>query len=223
MAEKFDEFMEEVENDIRQEKFLKLWEQYGKYITYALATILIGIIGFNLWSQYDNRQRNKDSDILVGAQDYISMSRHGEALSALKSIATTAVAPYNILSRFNEAAILSEGEQAQKDEALKLYQELIDSRKLDQVWHDLAIYNKISLQSDMANANWDNLLTEITAIDLESSPIAALASELKAILLMQKGDTIQAGEIFVKLAQDKNAPSGVSMRSQLMAQIISAS
>jgi len=222
MAEKFDEFMEEVENDIRQEKYMKLWQQYGKQITAAITVALIGIIGYNLWSQYDYRQRSKNSDIMIGAQDYMAMNRHGEALSALKTLGDKAVAPYNVLSRLNEAAILSIGEAEQKQEAIKIYQDLIAMHGVDKAWQDVALYNKIALQSNMADTNWDSLLTELNVIDLETSPIAALIKELKAAILLQKGDKAQAGEIFVKLVQDKNAPSGVAMRSQLMAQIISS-
>ena len=51
MAEKFDEFLEEVEKDIRQEKFLKLWKQYGKQVIGVFSAIIVIIIGYNLWGQ----------------------------------------------------------------------------------------------------------------------------------------------------------------------------
>lgn len=223
MAEKFDEFMEEVENDIRNERYMNLWNRYGKLITGFVVVGLVCLVGYNLWSQYDFRQRSKASDVLVGAQNFALQQRHGEALSALKNLGDSAAAPYGILARVNEAGILSSGNANQKQQALKIYQDIIDTKRLDKVWHDVAVYQKVALQSEQSDANLESLLKELEAIDLEHSPIAALASELKGVLLLQKGDKTQAGEIFVKLAQSKTAPDGVVMRSQLMTQMISAS
>lgn len=222
MAEKFDEFMEEVENDIRNERYMNLWNRYGKFITGFAVAGIICLIGYNLWSQYDFRQRSKASDILIGAQNFALQGRQGEALSALKSLSDSTIAPYGILSKINEAGILSSGDANQKQQALKVYQDIIDTKHLDKVWHDVAIYQKVGLQSEQGDANLESLLKELERIDFERSSIAALALELKGILLLHKGDKTQAGEIFVKLAQSKTAPDGVVMRSQLMAQMISA-
>ena len=222
MAEKFDEFMDEVENDIRQEKYMNLWNRYGKIITGFIIVSLLSLVGYNLKSQYDFRERSKASDILIGAQDYAAQNRHGEALSALKNLAATSPAPYTILAKINEAGILSIGEAAQKQQAIELYQEIINTKGTDAVWHDLAVYQKIALQLEQTTSNMDELLKELDGINLDHSPIAPLLTELKGIILLQKGDKIQAGEIFVKLAQSKTAPEGVVMRSQLMTQIISS-
>lgn len=221
MAEKFDEFMQEVENDIRNERYMNLWNRYGKLITGVTILGLSCLVGYNLWSQYDFRQRSKASDILIGAQNFAVQNRHGEALSALQSLNNT-VAPYGILAKVNEAGILGIGEAGQKQQAIKIYQDIIDTKSIEKVWHDLAVYQKVALQSEQSGANIETLLKELGAVDMEHSPIAALASELKGILLLQKGDKTQAGEIFVKLAQSKTAPDGVVMRSQLMTQMISA-
>lgn len=223
MAEKFDEFMEEVESDIRQEKYMDLWNRYGKFLMGGTLVGLICLVGYNLKSQYDFKERGKSSDILIGAQDYISQNRQGEALGALKSLADTSTAPYTILAKINEAGILSIGEPVQKQQAIQLYQEIINTPGTEPLWHDLAIYKKITLELEQSSASIDSLLKDLEGIDFDHSPIAPLLSELKGIILLQKGDKTQAGEIFVKLAQSKTAPEGVVMRSQLMAQIISSS
>lgn len=223
MAEKFDEFMDEVENDIRQEKYMNLWNRYGKFIMGFTIVGLVGLVGYNLKSQYVFRERSKASDILIGAQDYAAQNRQGEALSALKNLTENSTAPYTILAKINEAGILSIGEAAQKQQAIQLYQEIINTHGTEALWHDLAIYKKIALQLEQAEPNVEGLLKDLEGIDLDHSPLAPLLSELKGIILLQKGDKAQAGEVFVKLAQSKTAPEGVVMRSQLMAQIISSS
>ena len=40
MADKFDEFLEEVEQDIRQERFQKIWNKHGKTIIAIVVAIL---------------------------------------------------------------------------------------------------------------------------------------------------------------------------------------
>lgn len=223
MAEKFDEFMEEVEKDIRQEKYMNLWNRYGKLLTGIAVAGLVCLIGYNLKSQYDFRQRSKASDILIGAQGYAADNRHTDAISALKSLADNTVTPYAVLAKLNEAGVLSTGEAAQKKQAVQLYQDIMTTTGIDKVWHDIAVYKKVALECDQSEANLDGLLKEIEGIDLEHSPFAALISELKGVILFKKGDKAQAGDIFVKLAQSKTAPEGVIMRSQLMTQIISTS
>lgn len=223
MAEKFDEFMDEIEKDIRQEKYMNLWNRYGKIVSGIVLIGLVGFVGYNLWNQYDYNKRSKASDILIGAQDYLAHDRHGEALSALKSLVDNAIAPYDILAKVNEAGILSLGDENQKQQAVKLYQAILDTKGVDPVWYDLATYQKVALQVDQTGIDIDTLLAELNGVDQESSPLASLVLELKAVVLFKKGDKTQAGEIFVKLAQSKTAPEGIVMRSQLMAQVISAS
>jgi hypothetical protein len=222
MAEKFDEFMQEVENDIRNEKYINLWNRYGKFIISLTTVGLVCLVGYNLWSNYEVYQRTKASDVFIGAQDFAAQNRQTEALSAFQSL-RGAISPYEILARFNEAGILSVGDPSQQQQAIKIYQEIINTKNIEKSWHHLATYQKVSLQSEQRDAPIETLLGELETIDEENSPVGALALELKGVFLLQKGDKTQGGNIFVKLAQSKTAPEGVVMRSQLMTQIISAS
>jgi hypothetical protein len=71
MAEKFDEFLVEVENDIRKEKMLQLWKQYGKQVVAGVVGIIILISGYNFWSYYEQNKRTQMAEKLIAAQDFI--------------------------------------------------------------------------------------------------------------------------------------------------------
>ena len=52
----------EVEEDVRRERFEKLWKQYGDYVVALAALLVIGAAGYQLWRYYEARQIAKASD-----------------------------------------------------------------------------------------------------------------------------------------------------------------
>ena len=75
----------EVEEDVRRERFEKLWKQYGDYAIALAAVIVIAIAGYKFWQRYEVQQRLKASSAFTAAQQLAESG--GSGLTAAKPTA----------------------------------------------------------------------------------------------------------------------------------------
>lgn len=224
MAEKdkFDEFLEEVEQDIRQEKYAHIWNKYGKKATSALTGILVILVAYSLWSNYQRRDLERQADYYVKAQGYLEQGDSSKALALLKEL-SSGTKTYATFAQFSEAAIFSApGDKQDIDKALKLYQEISANSNLEAVWRDTAMLQYVSLSFEKDPKQVDSLLSKVEPLCQAGRPLQALALEQKGLILYMTGKKKEAAEIFVQIVQLAQAPEGVKLRAQTMAQEISS-
>ncbi|MBX9806138.1 MAG: tetratricopeptide repeat protein [Alphaproteobacteria bacterium] len=222
MAEKFDEFLEEVQKDIRQEKFLALWKQYGRIILSGLSGIIVLIVAYNLWCHYDKTKRLEMADKLISAQELIAHGDTEKALVILNNMSTISNKTYQPLAVFQKAGLLlKQGDKAKTAEAIGIYKQLAKNTSIDPLWRDLATFLAVMGAMDDQAIKPDELIGQLEELTKDTNPWRYFAREMKGVLLHRKGDSSKAAEIFAKLVQDNQTPAGISMRSRLMVQIVS--
>jgi hypothetical protein len=223
MAEKFDEFLEEVEKDIRQEKLLQLWRQYGKQITAGVVAIIVVIAAYNLWGQYNRNKQIQMAEKLIAAQELITQGETTKAHAILTSLSEASNSTYRSLGLFQKAALLlQEGSPAKLTEAIAVYNQLAENKKMDLLWRDLATLLATMASIDLPDVKADDLLAKLEPLTSDQNPWRYLAKEMKGLLLFRKGEKAQSMELFARLVQDSQTPQGISLRSRLMVQIASA-
>lgn len=224
MVEKFDEFLEEVEKDIRQEKLLNLWKQYGKQVTIGIVAVIALIGLYNLWGHYEQNKRVEMAEKLITAQELIAHGDSDKALVILNSLSIESHNTYQPLALFQKAGLLLQGGAKSKPaEAISIYNQLSANKKIEPLWRDLAALLAIMASMDLPNIKAEDLLAKLEPLTVDASPWRYFAREMKGVLLNRKGEGLKAAEIFARLVQDNNTPSGISMRARLMTQIVSTS
>jgi hypothetical protein len=225
MAEKdkFDEFLEEVEQDIRQEKYLQLWNKYGRIITGAVAGLLILTAGFNVYSHYETKKRLEAAQKFVDVQQLMVQGQTDQALGVLAAMGTESTKTYPILADFVRAAMLAKrGSPEELDKARDIYQTIASNRKAEQNWQELAKILQVHLEIERGQKEAAELIAQLAPLTKEGAPWRALALESTALLHYKTGDKAKASEIFVQLAQDKDIAEGIMVRAQLMSQILAS-
>ena len=220
MAEKFDEFLEEVQNDIRQDKYITLWRRYGKLATNIIVGILVLVAAYTLWSNHEYKKRQIASDKYAAAQQLIIQGNPDQAQTLLKELADESVKIYPTLSKFVLAGVLLEKNTDEAAaEAQSLYEQLASSAT-EPLWRDFARYQLLSVRLNRAATIDEAFVAELKKFASESNALSPLAQELLGIALLKSGNKTEASEVFVKLAQSPEAPEGVVMRAQLVTQIL---
>ncbi|MEI8295195.1 MAG: tetratricopeptide repeat protein [Alphaproteobacteria bacterium] len=219
MAEQFDEFVQELERDIRQEKFLKIWNMHGKKIIYGVAVLLIAIASYIIWQNYDSGRRTRLSQKFTGAQELVINGKTDQAIDVLREL-TTSGSTYQSLSKFLLAALLREpGAKQDLPGALQLYEALSTDAQLTPSQRDFARLMAVSLR--MANQESpDELLEKLKPLLAEKNPWHLQAMELQGVLLSQKGENMQDAEVFAKITRDSHVSQALLTRSQVMAQVL---
>lgn len=224
MAEKFDELLDEVQSDIRQERLKELWVKYGQKISAVFVAAMAIGAGYTFWQNYQTSKRHESSAIFIKAQELLSQGEIDKAVSVLQDLKQGNGIEYPVLAQFlAAAALLQDSSPENMKKALAEYKELGVNTKIDISWRELAQVLALSLEMDIeGEVKYDDMLTRLEPLTVKGASWYHLAMELKGAILHQKGEMTKAAEIFADLASDKDAPEGVRTRAQLMAQVLTA-
>ena len=100
----------EVEEDVRRERFEKLWKAYGNYAIAALVLLFAGIAGWQVWERHEVQERARVSDQFMAAQ---RITNPQAAAGAFVDLSRTAPKGYASVARLAEAgAMFASGQQA---------------------------------------------------------------------------------------------------------------
>ncbi|MES2252662.1 MAG: tetratricopeptide repeat protein [Pseudomonadota bacterium] len=229
MAEKFDEFLEDVEKDMRQEKFEKVWKEYGKLISTALVIAIGGSGGWVLWKNHKEKELSLTSQKFMKAQEKIDSGSINEGLGVFDSIMHDSSKTYASLAHIAKAALLIEkgGDDAKK--AIALLVELSSNKSTDPIMRDFAALTLIRVDLDSTGLESIDeptkakLMSHIVTLNLlsaEKAPWALLALDLKGLILFSLKDYAKASDVYVKIAQTKDCPRGLQARAEIMSQLI---
>ncbi len=223
MSNNFEQFIQEVESDLRQEKFEHLWKKYGKTITIGFV-VIIGLSGaFNLWQHYQAKQRDTISQQFVSAQTLLFNKNIGDALSAMEGISNASHRTYSTLAKFNMAAIFRQ-ETGHKDlnRAEEIYKDLMNSSSTEHMFRELATVLYVNLRLDrVENTNEEELQKLTKQLEpclKEAAPYRHLALELRGMIELRQKNYAKATETFVTIAQDEKAPKDIKTRAQVITQ-----
>jgi len=210
------DIFQEVEEDVRRERYEQLWKKYGTYIIAAAALLVLAVAGYQAWVRYDLAQRQVISDRYRAASQAAEAGNAAQAATDFATLAKDAPAGYATLAKFHLAgAYLAQGK---RDQAVALLRELVASS--DAVISSTA---RLRLAWTIADASPKSevvtLLQPLTAAD---DPWRFAAAEVLAYVDLKDGARAQALAEYEKLAQDNTAPANLRQRATGIAEYLKA-
>jgi len=206
----------EVEEEVRRERWEKLWKEYSDYIIAGIAFLVIAVAGWQLWLLYQHREQLRSSAEYLAAQQLLDSGQSPAAAEAFGKLAASAPSGYAQVSRLQEAgALLSAGRTA---DAVKLYMEIANSD--DDILASVArIRAAWAVADTSSHADLEKLLAPLTDA---TSPWNPMAREILAYSDFRTGKISQALAEYKRLSAEKNLPESLHQRSAAMATYLSA-
>lgn len=96
----------EVEEEVRRERFEKLWKKYGDYAIASVAAIIIGIAAYKFYDRYETQQRMNASSAFNAAEQALNSNNSAAAATAFGNLAKTAPKGYAALAQLSAADAL---------------------------------------------------------------------------------------------------------------------
>jgi hypothetical protein len=212
MVDQRDSLAREVDEELRREQLLKLWEKYGTYVVAAVALIIIGVGGFKY---YDHRRavaaETAGARFAAAARD-AARNKPAEAQKALEEIAAASPAGYAALARLRLAG--AERAAGKTAEAAAAYEAVAKERGIDPLLADYARLQAAMLRLD--GASWTDMQNRLNDLAADSNPWRFSARELLALAAHKAGKTSEARQEFQKLLGDRNTPPSISERARVM-------
>ncbi|MDD9329635.1 MAG: tetratricopeptide repeat protein, partial [Bartonella sp.] len=81
-----DNFIYEVNEELRQEKFYNFWKRYGFLVIGAVIIFVLTIIVYQIYQQQQINKANNVGDIFIKSLDLADANRFDEAIKKLESV-----------------------------------------------------------------------------------------------------------------------------------------
>ncbi len=202
-----DEFIREVDEDLKEEKRLKLWKKFFPYVLSISIGIVLFTSGFVFWQTYSDNQRQQLGDDFTAAVVLASEEDLDASLLALDSIVDKGSDGYVTMAKMKKASILIE--QGKINEGLSIYKDL-EKNAVDQSFRDIATI--LYVLNSLDNESKDDLLKKI--IPLENSEIwKSSALELKGYIYLKNNDKDKALETFDIISKLPSKPGDLGQRA----------
>ena len=210
------DIFQEVEEDVRRERYELIWKKYGNYIMMAAALLVLAVAGYQAWQRYDLIQRQKISDRYRAASQSAQTGNAPKAEADFAGIVKDAPSGYATLAKFHLAgAYLAQGK---RDPAVALLREL--SASSDPIVSSTARLRLAWTNADASpKAEIVSLLQPLTAAD---SPWRFAALEVLAYVDLKDGARAQAMAEYQKLSQENDAPPNLRQRAAGIAEYLKA-
>lgn len=204
-----DNFIEEVDEELKRERYAELWRKYGIVVVSAVLLVVIAVTGAVGWRQYQRNARIEAGLEYVKAVDLAAAGKTAEALAAFQALGKDGAAGYRDLARFQEAAVLVR--QGNEAAAAQIYDAIAKDEGVDMVFRNLALILYALNVADRAEPK--ALADRLKPLTEEASPWRYSALEITALLHRRRGDVSAAKSVYQKLTDDDRAPPRLRARA----------
>lgn len=219
MAEPNDEaLMREIDEELRQDQFKKLWDMYGNYIVGVALSVVIVVAGYQGWQTYDKSRKAEATDRLIGAVQLIESGDSEAALGILTEIENQNVDGIAMLAAFRKAAVL--GDQGDHSSAASAFKAIAADSGIPTRYQDLATILAAGQELEADKSNADAVISALAPITQPTHNLRHSAREVSAAAALAAGRKDEAREFLQAIALDAQAPNGLRSRAQELLQAI---
>ncbi|MBX3595490.1 tetratricopeptide repeat protein [Sphingomonas sp.] len=209
-------FLREVDEELRKDQALHIWQHYGRWIIAAVVAGLIAFAGVLYWQSHGETRRGAEGDQFKAAFKALADNKPDEAEAPLKALAASSSDGFAAMSRFTQADI-----QLQKKDvkgAVATLAGIAADDKLPQEFRDLAIIRQTAAEYDSLKP--DQIITRLSPLAVKENIWFGSAGEMMAIAYLQQGKRAEAGKLFGEIAKDEKAPRSLRQRAVQMAGVL---
>jgi len=205
------EIFREIDEELRRENLLKLWQRYGRYIIAAVVLVVLLAGGIVAWLDYQAKERRAQGARYSAA---LSLARQGKDAEAAKLFAQLAQGGggYSIPGAFEEAEMLVRG--GDRKAAVAAYDRLASSG-IDRDFRELAVL--LSVMHGLSDGDPKAIIDRLAPLTQKDNAWRASALDLTAAAKLKGGDRAGALQIYQELADDPAVPRGLRARAAEMA------
>ena len=207
----------EVDEDIRKERYQNLWSNYGKYI---IAFLMLIVIAFSL-TQYFQAKNISDNkailDMYYSAAEGIEKNQLDFANNELEIVYNQKNKMLAALSGFKMSEIYLNNNQ--KEEAILLLEKIVANRSLESIYRELALYKYIMINFE--NIDISSIEKKIVSIGVNKNILHPYFQEIIGIKYLTAGNIEKANSVFTDLLLNEDTPFDLKMRLDKLIQIAS--
>jgi hypothetical protein len=208
---KSDEFIREVDEELRRDRMAALWRRYAPWIIGAALAVVVGTAAGVGWRAWQDHAREDNARRFAAAERLLRGGEAAEAAAAFAELADDAGGGYAVLARLRAAEALSRaGDQGA---AAAMLEGLADDGSVGSPYRELGGV-LAALRGLDDGADPERLAERVGAYAAgEEDPWRYTAREIYALGRLQAGDTEAARGALTELVNEPGTPASLRRRA----------
>ncbi len=209
---KSDEFIREVDEELRRDRLLSIWQRYGRALIALVVLLVVGVAAWEGWKAWRSRQMAAAAEQLLAVERDMAAGRWVEAASAFAAAADGGEPGPATIARLREAAAL--GRAGDADAVAAALGTLADRADADPLLRQLATL--LLAQQTLDTADPAELRSRLVPLAEAGQPWRNSARELLVLLALRAGDTAQARSLLDSIVDDVGTSPAVRQRAEAL-------
>lgn len=213
-----DNFMREIDEEVRRDRIADIWKKYSTLIIGLLLLVVAGVGGWRFWEHRQEQAAQAVSSRLEAALKASREQRGDDAEKLLAEIAQQGGTPgYTLVARFRLAA-----EVARRDalEGAKGFDALAADASVPQLLRDVARLRSAVLKVD--TVPYAELRPALEPLAASGQTFRHTAREMLGVSALRARNFDEAGRWFDQVLVDRDAPQGLRQRVDLYLALVRA-
>jgi hypothetical protein len=212
-----DNFLREIDEEVRRDKAADLWKKYGNLVIVLLALLVVAVGGWRFWQYRQEQAAHAVSSRLEEALKASRESRGEDAEKTLTDLAKEGSDGYRLVARFRLAAEAARREPA---DGAKAFDALANDTTVEQVFRDLARIRSNLLKVD--SVPYAEIRAAVEPLAAPAGTWRHTAREILGLSALKGGNLDEAGRWFDQIVVDPQAPQGLRQRADLYLGLVKA-
>lgn len=204
-----DHFLDEIDEELKRERQLALWNKYGRYAVAGVLVIVIAVSAYVGWRNYQVNKRAEAGLAYAAALEAAAGGKSEDALAAFAKLATEAPAGFADLARLQQAGQIAR--QGNEAGAADIYDAMAKDSAVAEPFRNLALL--LYGYTVLDRADPAVLAERVMPLSAATSAWRYSAQEILALLARRRGDEKAARALFKRLADDPATPPSVRARA----------
>ena len=202
-------FVREVDENLRRDQLRDMAKSHGKWIIAAGILLLAAVGGYLYWQDRQKQQVAEQSEALSGAMDKIGGGDVKAASAELEPLAEASNVVVRASAELARAALALR--QNDRKSAIGIYNRLAADEGMPQPYRDLATVRGTMIEYDQLKP--DEIIARLSPLAEPGKPFFGTAGEMVALASLAKGDRNGAGQMFARIAGDRQVPESIRSRA----------
>ena len=213
---KSEEFIREVDEDLRRDRLKRLWLRYGAVVVALAVLLVLGTAGKVAWDHWQQQVRAAEALRFATAEEALAGGRNAEAVDQFAALAADGKTGFVALAQLREA----EAKLALKDRpgAVAALEALGTDKSDAPILRDLGLL--LAAERQLGTADPAELTRTLEPLAAGGAPWRNQARELLALVAIRAGELDKARPILTELSKEVGVPPSQQRRAEELLQAI---
>ena len=208
----------EVDEELRQEGYERLWHRYGKYAIGVAVAAVVAVGGWKGWESWQASQRHAEG---LQFQTAVALAQEGkmeQAAAAFAALGAGTDSGYGLLSKFHQASLAAAAGDAAA--AVEIYDATSADGRVPESIRELATVLAGLHALRVSSIPADAIEARIGPLATAGKPFRHIALEILALSAHRSGASEKALANYRSIVDDADAPAGIRGRASRMVSIL---